>query len=95
MGFAVFLLILILCCYRCLTPSISLIIFYADKELKTFDVNEKKVAQIIAEVSIARRDAERKLDEIRFDEKREINKAKNLMKARTSKNLNKTENLTS
>lgn len=59
MGFAVILLILILCCYRCLTPSISLIIFYVDKELKTFDVNEKKVAQIIAEVSIARRDAER------------------------------------
>ncbi|CAH8523443.1 unnamed protein product [Schistosoma haematobium] len=68
---------------------------FINKELKTFDVNEKKVAQIIAEVSIARRDAERKLDEIRFDEKREINKAKNLMKARTSKTLDKTENLTS
>ncbi|CAH8501492.1 unnamed protein product [Schistosoma mattheei] len=68
---------------------------FINKELKTFDVNEKKVAQIIAEVSIARRDAERKLDEIRFDEKREINKAKNLMKARTSKTLSKTENLTS
>nr|AAW27582.1 SJCHGC09528 protein [Schistosoma japonicum] len=64
---------------------------FINKELKIFDVNEKKVAQIIAEVSIARRDAERKLDEIRFDEKREINKAKNLIKARGLKALEKTE----
>ncbi|CAH8512000.1 unnamed protein product [Heterobilharzia americana] len=64
---------------------------FINKELKTFEVNEKKVAQIIAEVSIARRDAERKLDEIRFDEKREINKAKQILKTRESTKLSKTE----
>nr|CAH8841674.1 unnamed protein product [Trichobilharzia regenti] len=66
---------------------------FIGKELKTFEVNEKKVGQIIAEVSIARRDAERKLDEIRFDEKREINKAKNLLKSRGSRKMNETENV--
>ncbi|CAL8091912.1 unnamed protein product [Calicophoron daubneyi] len=53
---------------------------FIGKELQPFDVNEKQVAKIITEVSIARRDAERQLDHIRFDEKREINKAKKIMK---------------
>ncbi|CAH8841427.1 unnamed protein product [Trichobilharzia szidati] len=67
---------------------------FIGQELKTFEVNEKKVGQIIAEVSIARRDAERKLDEIRFDEKREINKAKNLLKSRGgSRKMSETENV--
>ncbi|VDP75404.1 unnamed protein product [Echinostoma caproni] len=57
---------------------------FIGKELMAFEVNEKKVAKIITEVSIARRDAERKLDEIRFDEKREINKAKKILKAASS-----------
>ncbi|KAF5402730.1 DEAD/DEAH box helicase [Paragonimus heterotremus] len=57
---------------------------FIGKELTAFDVNEKKVAKIITEVSMARRDAERKLDQIRFDEKREINKAKKIMKAASS-----------
>ncbi|VDN14892.1 unnamed protein product [Dibothriocephalus latus] len=55
------------------------------KKLQRFDVNESQVAKIIAEVTIARRNAERKLDELRFDEKREIIKAKNLLKAQSSK----------
>ncbi|TPP62178.1 ATP-dependent RNA helicase Dbp8 [Fasciola gigantica] len=52
---------------------------FIGKDLSAFEVNERKVAKIITEVSIARRDAERKLDEIRFDEKREINKAKKVI----------------
>nr|VZI45320.1 unnamed protein product [Spirometra erinaceieuropaei] len=55
------------------------------KKLNRFEVNESQVAKIIAEVTIARRNAERKLDELRFDEKREIIKAKNLLKAQSSK----------
>lgn len=57
---------------------------FIGKDLMAFEVNEKKVAKIITEVSIARRDAERKLDELRFDEKREINKAKKILKVASS-----------
>ncbi|TGZ65163.1 hypothetical protein CRM22_006003 [Opisthorchis felineus] len=53
---------------------------FIGRDLSPFEVNEKKVAKIITEVSLARREAERKLDQIRFDEKREINKAKKMMK---------------
>ncbi|KAM7541462.1 hypothetical protein Aperf_G00000024399 [Anoplocephala perfoliata] len=58
---------------------------YIGTELQRFEVNEAQVAKIIPEVTIARRAAERKLDEIRFDEKREIIKAKNLLKAQNAK----------
>uniref|UniRef100_A0A0X3PG96 RNA helicase n=1 Tax=Schistocephalus solidus TaxID=70667 RepID=A0A0X3PG96_SCHSO len=60
---------------------------YIGKKLQRFEVNESQVAKIIAEVTIARRNAERKLDELRFDEKREIIKAKNLLKAQSSKKM--------
>ncbi|VDO05177.1 unnamed protein product [Rodentolepis nana] len=58
---------------------------YIGKDLQRFEVNEGQVSEIITEVTIARRAAERKLDEIRFDEKREIIKAKNLLKAQSAK----------
>ncbi|KAL5962288.1 putative ATP-dependent RNA helicase DDX49 [Taenia solium] len=58
---------------------------FIGRRLQRFEVNEARVAEIIPEVIIARRTAERKLDEMHFDERREIIKAKNLLKAQSSK----------
>lgn len=44
------------------------------------DLNEEKVSEILTEVNVTRREMEIKLEEMGFEEKREINRRKKLLK---------------
>ncbi|KAL3317996.1 hypothetical protein Ciccas_003348 [Cichlidogyrus casuarinus] len=58
---------------------------FIGKKMAKYETDDKQVAKIIAEVTIARRDAERHLDSIRFDEKQDIEKAKRILKSGNNK----------